>query len=43
LYGLEDPESDTILKAFRKSIERIPDHPWLGTRVVNEYQWETFK
>ena len=24
---------DTLLKAFRRNVKRIPNHEWLGTRV----------
>jgi len=34
---------DTLLKAFKKNVNEIPSHPWLGTRVGDEYQWVTMK
>jgi hypothetical protein len=30
---------DTLLKAFRRNVGRIPDRPMLGTRVGNKYEW----
>ena len=40
---LKDPEVDTILKAFIKTVEIKPDSEWLGTRVGDAYEWKTFK
>jgi hypothetical protein len=31
------------LKAFKKNVAEIPDHPWLGTRVGDEYEWVTLR
>ena len=34
---------DTLLKALRRSIGRIPNHEFLGGRVGDHYEWYTFK
>ena len=37
------PGVDTLYKAFKRNVERIPNNDWLGTRVENEYKWVTWK
>jgi long-chain acyl-CoA synthetase len=34
---------DTILKALKRNVERIPNNDWLGTRVGDAYEWMTWK
>ena len=54
LDGLEHEGIDTLLKAFKRNVELIPDHKWLGTRSVVDasvkdkvkygpYEWVTLK
>ena len=43
LYGVEDPQVDTLFKAFKKNIQLRPQHKWLGTRFAYEYMWQTFQ
>lgn len=40
---LEHPDVDTMYKALKRTVERIPNNDWLGTRVGNEYKWITFR
>jgi len=42
LHGLDEHGVDTLLKAFHKTCERYFEHPWLGTRNKDAYQWITF-
>ena len=37
------PGIDTVLKAIRRNVERIPDGNLWGTRVGNEYKWVSWK
>tara|TARA_B110000285_G_C15101042_1_gene605027 strand:- start:1641 stop:1838 length:198 start_codon:yes stop_codon:yes gene_type:complete len=37
------PGVDTLLKAFRRNVERIPDNPMLGTRAGKIYTWQSWK
>ena len=30
---------DTILKGFKRNVERIPNNDMLGTRVGDKYEW----
>jgi long-chain acyl-CoA synthetase len=34
---------DTIVKAFNRTVERIPNNDLFGTRVGDKYEWLTFK
>lgn len=34
---------DTLLKAFRRTANRIPDHPMLGTRAGSKFTWQSWK
>lgn len=34
---------DTILKAFNRTVSRIPNNDCYGTRVGNKYEWMSFK
>ena len=43
LDGLQYPGVDTLLKAFKKNVAEMPTHPWLGTRVGDDYEWVTLK
>lgn len=42
-----DEGIDTLLKAFKRSVERYPNEPYLGTRDNNQegrpYVWKTWK
>jgi len=31
-----------MLKAFKRTVGRIPDWRWLGTRAGDDYKWTTF-
>ena len=42
LYGVEGGQIDTLLKAFKNNIQKMPHHKWLGTRFCHEYIWDTF-
>jgi long-chain acyl-CoA synthetase len=33
---------DTILKGFKRNVERIPNHDMLGTRVGDKFEWKTW-
>jgi long-subunit acyl-CoA synthetase (AMP-forming) len=37
------PGVNTLFKAMERNLKRIPDHPWLGTRVGDLYEWMTWK
>jgi hypothetical protein len=39
LEALPYPGVDTLLKAFRRNVERIPNHNMLGTQVNGVYKW----
>jgi len=43
LKSLPAPGIDTLPKAFEANVNRLPDHPFLGTRNGNHYEWMTFK
>ena len=43
LDGLDDPSSDTLYKAFYKTVRKYPENPWLGTRKGKTYTWLTFQ
>jgi fructose-bisphosphate aldolase class 1 len=43
LECLPYPGIDTLLKAFKRQCNRIPDHEWLGTRTNDHYTWISFK
>jgi len=43
LQAVEFPGIDTMYAALYKNVETIPDKPFLGTRVGNEYQWLSWK
>ena len=43
LQAVEHPGIDTMYAALYKNVETIPDKPFLGTRVGNEYQWLSWK
>ena len=34
---------DTLTKAFQRSVERIPNGNWLGSRNGEKYDWITFE
>jgi len=38
---LEDPEVDTVVKGYRKLVQKHPNHELLGTRVGDKYEWQT--
>ncbi len=46
LVCLPAPGIDTLLKAFKRSVERYPNEPYLGTRDPNQegrpYIWKTW-
>lgn len=33
---------DTLLKGFKRNVERIPNNDMLGTRVGDKYEWQTW-
>jgi hypothetical protein len=37
------PGIETGLGLLRRNVERIPNHPVLGTRVGDDYEWMTWK
>jgi len=37
------PGVDTVIKAFDRTAERIPNNNCFGTRVGNEYEWMSFR
>lgn len=37
------PGVDTLFKAMKRNLERIPNKPWLGTRNGDKYDWLTWK
>lgn len=39
LECLENEGIDTLLKAFKKTVELYPLEPCLGTRIENRYEW----
>ena len=43
LHALPFPGIDTLLKAFRRSVEKGPNNDFLGTRVEDHYEWMTYK
>ena len=43
LDALPFPGIDTLYKAFHRTVNRIPDNEFIGTRVGNEYKWITFR
>ena len=43
LEKLPYPGVDTIFKAMKYNVERIPNMELLGTRVKDEYKWLTWK
>ena len=43
LESLPFPGVDTLFKAMKRNLERIPNCPWLGTRVGDHYEWLTWK
>lgn len=43
LEVLPHPGVDTLFKAMARNLERIPNKPWLGTRVGDKYEWITWK
>ena len=43
LDAVEYPGVDTLLKAFRRNVEKIPNEDWLGTRVGDRYEWITWR
>ena len=42
LEVLPYPGVDTLYKAMKRNLERIPNIPWLGTRVGDKYEWITW-
>ena len=42
-----DPDIDTLLKAFKRSVRRFPNNPFLGTRDESvegrPYKWRSWK
>jgi hypothetical protein len=38
-----EPGVETLFKAFKNNVKRIPDNEMFGTRIGDEYQWMTFK
>jgi long-chain acyl-CoA synthetase len=38
----DTPGVDTLFKAMQSNLERIPNNPWLGTRVGDHYEWMTW-
>ena len=38
-----DKNLNTVYKGFCKNYREIPDHPLLGTKVGDAYQWSTFR
>ena len=32
---------DTMIKAFRRNLKRLPQHPLFGTRIDKKYEWIT--
>jgi hypothetical protein len=43
LEVLPHPGVDTLFKAMARNLERIPNKPWLGTRVGDKYEWITWE
>jgi hypothetical protein len=43
LESLPFPGVDTLFKAMDRNLKRIPNNPWLGTRVGDHYEWITWK
>lgn len=43
LDALEYPGVNTLMKAFRRTLKRIPNDNWLGTRVQDEYKWISYR
>lgn len=47
LLGEPYPGVDTLLKAFKYNVNRIPDHNYLGTKVEEDgeekYEWKSLK
>ena len=37
------PGVDTLLKAMRRTLRRIPNNHFLGTRKGDEYEWLTWR
>ncbi len=42
------PGIDTIWRAFKMQVQRIPDEPWLGSRNFKDdpagpYEWKTWR
>lgn len=37
------PGVTTLFHAFKRNVERIPNHEMLGTRVDGAYQWKTWR
>jgi hypothetical protein len=42
LEALPYPGIDTIFKAFKRNVERIPNNDMLGTRAGDKYEWKTW-
>ena len=42
LEALPFPGVDTLLKAFRRNVERIPNHDMMGTQVDGVYKWTSW-
>ena len=42
LEALPFPGVDTLLKGFKRNVERIPNNDMLGTRVGDKYEWQTW-
>ena len=43
LEALPNPGVDTLYKAFKRNLDRIPNNEWLGTRVGDKYEWMTWR
>jgi|TARA_B110001450_G_C17647744_1_gene491954 hypothetical protein len=39
LEALPHEGIDTLLKGFKRNVERIPNNDMLGTRIGNKYEW----
>ena len=37
------PGVTTLFHAFKRNVERIPNHEILGTRAGDEYKWKTWR
>ena len=43
LDSVEFEGVDTIIKALDRTLERIPNHDWMGTRNGDTYDWLTYR